>query len=69
MQKGDKNAESELAKELNENPLAAWAVKHWSRVQKGKGAPSPKISTSNNRAYGNAFKPYQGGAPGLGKKS
>ena len=76
--KGDKSAELELASELEKNTVAAWAVKHWNKLQKGKarrnaartgGNPVPKLATAKKPTYGNAYRPYQGGAFGSGKKS
>ncbi|MET0105532.1 MAG: hypothetical protein ABW072_10365 [Sedimenticola sp.] len=72
---GDDNAERELSEELDKNTLATWAVKHWNKVQKSKGRNKSFKDSMKKRTkvkkqnYGNAFKPYQGGAPGLGKKS
>jgi len=76
VQNGDKDAEAELALELEKNTLAKWAVKHWKKVQKSKkkkmigSSPVPTLAKPKKAPlYGNAFKPFQGGAPGLGKKS
>lgn len=77
---GDKGADLELAAELNNNTLAIWAVKHWNKLQKSSGRKKqgpkkagkgllPTLATAKTPLYGNAYKPYQGGAPGLGKKS
>lgn len=76
VRKGDKEAEFELSIELNKSTNARWAVKHWLKIDKrrkglqlGKRVKSLKRKHSNTPIYGNAFKPYQGGAFGLGKRS
>ena len=70
--KGDKAAEQELKEQMDKNSIAVWAVKHWMK-QKSKtqgAATSPgRIKAKRSKGYGNAFKPYQGGSPGLGKNS
>ena len=75
---GDKVAQVELERELRSNRLAQWAVKHWRELKDSKArrldmhgpSPIPSLArTKSSLVYGNAFRPYQGGAPGLGKKS
>jgi len=69
---GGKQAELELAKELEKNSVAVWAVKHWLKLHQKKpavlGSAASKIKARRLPAYGNAFKPYSGGLPGLGKR-
>lgn len=70
--KGDKQAESELASELGKSSTAVWAVKHWLKLHRKKpavlGSAANKIKARGLPTYGNAFKPYSGGLPGLGKR-
>ena len=77
---GDKIAEAKLNKELKTNSLAQWAVKHWIKVQNSRakkmgigpnkdGLPTSRAKGRKQLKRGNAYKPYQGGIPGLGKKS
>lgn len=80
IQKGDKAAEESLNIELKTNMLAYWAVKHWLKLQNHKtkktgeepckdGLPPSRAKGMKQTRRGNAFKPYQGGIPSLGKKS
>jgi len=74
--KGNRVAEIELEEELDKNSQAHWAVKHWLKVHHRKSliksaswlSSDPKIRTKKKPRYGNAFKPFQGGALELGKK-
>ena len=77
IRQGNKSAESALEKELSNNDTAEWAAKHWIKMKSRKPKLSSSLllsSSSKIRAkkkrhhYGNAFKPYQGGAFELGKK-
>lgn len=72
VEKGDKNAEKLLQEQLAKSTTAAWAVEHWLKRKKNTTDPlssSAKIKTKRSMTYGNAFKPYQGGLPGLSKNS
>lgn len=79
VRKGNKAAERKLEKEIKLNTLAQWAIKHWVRLQNSRarkvgmspskdGLPPSRAKGRKQPKYGNPFKPYQGGAPGLGKK-
>ncbi len=73
VEKGDKSAERELSHELDKSSTARWVLNHMLKLKgenskKNRGSSS-KIKARKNPKYGNAYKPYQGGAPGLGKKS
>lgn len=70
--KGDNVAEQKLEEQMAKNTTAVWAVKHWMKRRSQNGdelVSSSKIKTKRSIIYGNAFKPYQGGSPGLGKNS
>jgi hypothetical protein len=78
IQNGDITAEKILEKELKTKRLARWAVKHWIKLQKSRlktkwginkdGLPASRAKGRKKLKYGNAYKLYQGGIPGLGKK-
>lgn len=69
---GDVRAETELRKELDKNNTARWVLKHMIKIKKSRraklGDASPAIRSKGSIQKGNAFKPYQGGIPSLGKK-
>lgn len=73
VEKGDKKAEAELEELLTKSTTAVWAVEHWLKRSKSTSgtrlATLSKIRRPRDRGYGNAFKSYQGGSPGLGKHS
>lgn len=73
VEKGDKKAEAELGELLLKSTTAVWAVEHWlkrsSSTSGTRVAALSKIRRARDREYGNAFKSYQGGSPGLGKQS
>lgn len=64
---GSKLAEKELQK-FSDNPTAIRVVKQTIKKYR-KGLVGKKKINSFKAIYGNAFKPYQGGLPGQGKKS
>jgi hypothetical protein len=73
---GNKLAEAKLKEELEKSSQARWALEHWLKThrrrlrQKSKNTLSSddKIKGKKKPNYGNAFKPYSGGAFELGKK-
>ena len=74
VQSGDNQAELELKAELDKNSNATWAVKHFIKVSKRKKnyLGHKKLKKRRKREkplYGNFYKLYQGGSPGLGKRA
>lgn len=80
VERGDETAEKMLNKELESNTIAQWAVKHWMKLRASRlkkvgmgpnkdGLPVSRAKGRKQPKRGNAFKPYQGGIPGLGKKA
>lgn len=73
VRQGDEAAAQELQREIEKSSLALWAVKHWLKISKRR-PPAKKDAGKikkkrTSSIYFSAFKPLQGGAPGLGKRS
>ncbi len=71
--RGDVAAEAKLEQELKINPVAKQILEEIIRTNSlskyDPKAKQIKIKSFSMPNYGNAFRPYSGGSPGLGKKS
>ncbi|WP_337880306.1 hypothetical protein [Rheinheimera sp.] len=71
--RGDVVAEAKLEQELKNNPVAKQILEKIIRTNTlnkyGSNSQQTKIKSIGMPNYGNAFRLYSGGSPGLGKKS
>jgi hypothetical protein len=71
--KGDPRAEEDLAAELGRSSAARWVLKRMvarrARSIRKVDEASGLIRARKLPTHGSAYKPYQGGLPGLGKRS